>query len=178
MIRFPRLRRLALYTFGGLAGVVLLLGFATCSTEDPQAGACPTPEPGSAAAGALANVRSAAGFDVLYPCQLPGAERIETATISGPAGRHRVELFFDGPFEMAIRQSQFPPPFTPAPTGASRVTIDLFPNVRAILLEVNDGTSKAEYHLFWEQSGLFYEIQALGPPLQRRTILLIARSLQ
>ncbi len=157
---------------------MLILGFATCSTETRVAGACPTPEPGSRAADSLSRVRGEAGFGLLYPCTLPGAERLETAALSGPPGRRRVELLFNGPFEMAIRQSQFPPPFAPDPAGASRITLDLFTNVRAILLETNDGSSKAEYHLFWEQNGLFYELQALGPPLQRRTVLEIARSLQ
>lgn len=50
--------------------------------------------------------------------------------------------------------------------------------MRAILLEVNDGTRKALYHLFWERDGLFYELQAVGPPLQRRQILQVATSLE
>ena len=49
---------------------------------------------------------------------------------------------------------------------------------RGILIERNDGTRDALYHLFWQQNGIYYEVQAFGPPLQRRAILEFARSLQ
>jgi hypothetical protein len=79
---------------------------------------------------------------------------------------------------MSIRQAQFEPPITADPAGASRSTIDLFPNVRATFVQVNDGSSRALYHLFWEREGFFYELQAYGPALQQRQIRLIATSLE
>jgi hypothetical protein len=109
---------------------------------------------------------------------VPGGQRLASASVIGPAGRQQAELTFEGPFDMAVRQSQFPPPVTPDPSGASRITVDLFPNVRATLIERNDGSSRALYHLFWEREGIYYEVQAVGPPLQRRAILLVATSLE
>jgi hypothetical protein len=94
------------------------------------------------------------------------------------AGRQQAELVFTGPFDLTIRQSQFAPAVSPDPSGASRTVIDLFPNVRATLIERYDGTSRALYHLFWERDGIHYEVQAVGPHQQRRLILLIATSLQ
>jgi len=117
---------------------------------------------------------------VLYPCYLPGGERLETGSVANvdPTGRQAVEFVFAGPFDMTIRQSQLPPPVNPDPAGASRTTIDLFPNVQAIFIQVNDGSGKAMYHLFWTRSGIFYELQAYGPALQQRTILQVATSLE
>jgi hypothetical protein len=109
---------------------------------------------------------------------LPNAQLLESASVQGPSGRQRADLVFDGPFDLTVRQSQVPPPVSPDPAGASRRVVDLFPNVRATYIERNDGTSKALYHLFWEVNGLFYEVQAFGPPLQSRAILQVARSLQ
>lgn len=149
----------------------------TCSSNDPTS-ACPTPEPGSTEAGLLRDARSRAVFAVLYPCRLPGAERLMSIAVNGAAPRQRVELLFDGPFDMVVRQSQFPPPVAPDPSGASRIDIDLFPNVRAELLERYDGSRRAEYHLYWQRNGIFYEVQAEGPPLQRNLILALARSLE
>ena len=114
----------------------------------------------------------------MYPCRLPAGQRLAGGTVTGPAGRQKAELVFEGPFDLTLRQSQFSPAVNPDPTGASRSEVDLFPNVRAVLLEINDGTQKALYHLFWERDGLFYEIQAFGPPLQRRQILQVATSLE
>ncbi len=167
----------AYYVGGSLFTAVLLFLFATCSSAEPIA-SCPPPEEGSAAAAELTRAEESARFKVVYPCILPAAERLENVTIVGEAGRQQVELIFDGPFDMTIRQSQFPPLVTADPAGASRIRIDLFPNVRASLVERNDGSSQALYHLFWEQGGVYYELQAFGPPLQRRTILEVARSLE
>jgi len=115
---------------------------------------------------------------VLYPCSLPGGTELYDGSITGDAGRQQVELFFEGVFEIAVRQAQFPPAVAPDPTGATRRTIDLFPNVPAALIEINDGSGDASYHYFWERNGIFYELQAVGPPLQERTIRAVATSLQ
>ena len=98
--------------------------------------------------------------------------------VTGQPGRQQAELVFDGPFDLTLRQSQYPPAVSADPAGASHSEVALFPNVRATLIEVNDGTSRALYHLLWDQNGVYYELQALGPPQQRRTVLEIARSLQ
>jgi hypothetical protein len=159
--------------------IVALLIFAafTCSTSD-NAGACQLPPEGSAQADLLADARSQAAFPVRFPCHLPGATSLESVAVTGTPGRQKVELIFNGPFELAVRQSQFPPAVNPDPTGATRSDVDLFPNVPAILIERNDGSSKALYHLYWESQGIFYEVQAVGPPLQRRQVLQIATSLE
>jgi hypothetical protein len=34
------------------------------------------------------------------------------------------------------------------------------------------------YHLLWQRDDIYYELQAFGPPQQRRLILEIARSLE
>lgn len=109
---------------------------------------------------------------------MPAAQRLEAATVTGTPGRQQVELIFAGPFELAIRQAQFPPSVDPDPSGASRIEVDLFSNVEATLIERNDGSEKAMYHLFWMRNGMYYELQAVGPPLQRRAILRVATSLQ
>jgi hypothetical protein len=98
--------------------------------------------------------------------------------VTGERGRQKAELTFSGPFDLTVRQSQFPPAVNPDPAGASRRFVDLLPNVRATLIEKNDGSNRALYHLFWEQNDLFYEVQASGPALQQRLILLVATSLQ
>lgn len=140
--------------------------------------ACPTPIPGSDQDAQLQRVRAGAAFTVLYPCYMPNGQRLVKGTVSGTAGRQQTELVYEGPFNLSIRQAQFAPVIPEDPAGASRSLIDLFPNVRATLIEVNDGSGDALYHLFWERDGLFYEMQAYGPPLQRRTVLQVARSLQ
>lgn len=109
---------------------------------------------------------------------MPATQRLESATVTGAPGRQQVELIFAGTFELTIRQAQFPPAVNPDPSGASRSTVDLFPNTQAIFIERNDGSEKALYHLFWARNGIFYELQASGPPLQRRAILRIATSLE
>lgn len=77
-----------------------------------------------------------------------------------------------------MRQSQFPPTVPPDPTGSTHRTIDLFPNVPADLIEINDASGDASYHYYWEREGIYYEVQAVGPPLQERTIRAIATSLE
>ncbi len=149
----------------------------TCSSNDATS-ACPTPGPGSDEDQFLTDARSRATFQVLFPCKLPGAERLIGSAVNGAPPRQRVELIFNGPFDMIVRQSQFPPAVNPDPTGASRVDIDLFPNVRATLIERYDGSRHTEYQLYWERNALFYEVQAEGPPLQRDAILTLARSLE
>ncbi|MPZ50381.1 MAG: hypothetical protein GEU75_13955 [Dehalococcoidia bacterium] len=150
---------------------------ATCAGSEVVS-ACPTPVPGSREEGMLSEARTQAGFSILYPCQLPNSQRLSNTTVIGEPGRQQAELVFIGPFDLTIRQSQYPPAVSPDPSGASRITIDLFPNVRASLIERNDGSSSALYHLFWDRDGIFYEVQAAGPSQERRTILLIATSLQ
>ena len=171
-----RVRKLTIWGSGVLAFAALGLIFATCSSG--AVSACPAPVEGSEGARQLERLRSEAGFRVLYPCYLPGAESLATASVIGQLGRQQTELAFDGPYEMAIRQSQYPPPFRPDPAGASRSFIDLFPNVRATFIQVNDGSSRALYHLYWESAGFYYELQAYGPPLQQRQIVRIAMSLE
>jgi hypothetical protein len=126
----------------------------------------------------LAQAEAQAGFPLLYPCDLPAGESLESVAVTGEAGRRRAELIFTGPYEMAVRQSQVPPVVNADPTGASRSVVDLFPNVRASFIQINDGSSRAIYHLLWERDGLYYEVQAAGPPLQQRQIRLVATSLE
>lgn len=83
-----------------------------------------------------------------------------------------------GPFDFTIRQSQYPPAVQPDPSGASRVQIDLAARTPATLIERNDGSGDVLYHLFWQDQGIHYELQAFGPAQQRRVILQIARSLE
>jgi hypothetical protein len=126
----------------------------------------------------LGQVRAQASFSVLYPCKLPLSQRFDSGTVVGNPGRQSVTLVFVGPFDLTVRQSQFPPAFNPDPVGASTTRVELFPDVRATLIERNDGSAKAQYHLLWERGGIYYEVQAIGPPLQRRHILNVATSLQ
>lgn len=123
-------------------------------------------------------MRDEAGFPVLYPCSLPGNQRLVSGSVIGQPGRQQAEIVFAGPFDLTIRQAQYPPVVAPDPAGASRRTINLFPNVRATLIEINDGSGAASYHYFWEQDGIHYELQAIGPPLQERTMREVATSLQ
>jgi hypothetical protein len=150
---------------------------ATCGAGEPVA-ACQQPLPDSEAADALQRVRDEAGFEVRYPCSVPGGTQFFDASVVGNPGRQQVELFFEGVFELTVRQSQFPPAVAPDPTGASRRVIDLFPNVPASLIEINDASGDASYHYYWEQDGIFYELQAVGPPLQERTLRQVATSLE
>lgn len=171
------IRKLVKYTLGGGALVLLVLGFYGCSVSSTTE-ACPQPAAGSEAESSLATVRQRSSFDLLYPCYLPNSQALESSSIIGEAGKQRAELVFTGPFDMTLRQSQTPPPFTPDPTGSSHITVQLFDGVQGTLIERNDGTSKALYHLYWERFGRFFELQVFGPPLQRDAVLRVARSLE
>jgi hypothetical protein len=149
----------------------------TCDSED-QVDACPLPEPGSDAYLYVQRAIDEADFEVQYPCYLPNSQRLRSSAITGEPDRQLVEFAWDGPFDMTIRQAQFAPAPVAATVGASRRTIDLFPNTRATFIEINDGSAKAQYHLLWNRNGIYYELQAVGPPLQQDTVLRIARSLQ
>ena len=126
----------------------------------------------------MLRVRDQAGFEVLYPCSVPGGTSLANGSVIGTDGRQQAELVFEGVFDLTVRQAQFPPVVAPDPAGAARRTIDLFPNVRATLIEINDGSGNASYHYFWDRNGIFYEVQAIGPPLQERAIRAVATSLQ
>jgi hypothetical protein len=149
----------------------------TCKSND-QVSACPTPVPGSTEDQFLQSARGQAAFALRFPCYLPLSEKLSDSTATGDAGRQEIDLVWTGPFDMTIRQSQFAPAVSPDPTGSSREEIQLFSNVSAALITEDDGTGRTLYHLFWQQGDIYYELQASGPPLQRDTILKIARSLQ
>jgi hypothetical protein len=150
---------------------------ATCSGGGPVE-ACPQPVTGSPQERMLQRVRDEASFPVLYPCSLPLNHPLINTTLVGQPGRQQAELVFQGAFDLTIRQAQFPPAMAPDPTGASRRTIDLFPNVRATLIERNDGSGHTLYHYFWQRNGIYYELQAVGPALQERTLRQVATSLE
>ena len=171
------LRKVVKYAGGGLVAVIALLGVFTCQSSDPTS-ACPTPVPASKEANLLSEVRGQARFALLYPCYLPNVQDLSSASVQGTTGRQQTEMVFSGTFDLTLRQAQVPPAVSADPAGASRRTIALYPNVQAAFIEQNDGTSKALYHLLWQQDGVFYEVQAYGPPLQSQTILKVARSLQ
>lgn len=175
-MRVFSVRRLR-YVGIAVAAVVVLV-FLAANVETEPAEACPVPAAGSREGRMLADVRSQAGFNVLYPCKLPLSQRLDNATIIGNPGRQSVTLVFSGPFDLTVRQSQFPPAFNPDPSGVSRTGVELFPDTRAIFLERNDGSAKAQYHLLWDRGGIYYEVQAIGPPLQRRQIIAVATSLE
>jgi hypothetical protein len=160
-----------------LAAVVAVYLAATCSAGEPVA-ACPQPLAGTDAAAALQRARDEAAFEFQYPCSTPGATQFYDASVTGEPGRQQVQLFFEGVFDLTVRQSQFPPTVPPDPTGATRRVIDLYPNVQASLIEINDASGNASYHYYWEQDGIFYELQAVGPPLQERTLREVATSLE
>lgn len=149
---------------------------ATCSSDEVEA--CPTPVPGSNQAALLQRTRDEADFNVLYPCQLPLGQSLRSGTVTGAPGRQQAELVWDGPFDLTLRQAQYPPAVSPDPAGASTIAVNLFANVRATLIERNDGSGGALYHLLWQRDGIYYEVQAVGPPLQRRAILNVATSLE
>jgi hypothetical protein len=163
---------------GGAAVLVAIVFMTfTCQSADPDS-SCPMPSPGSDQAMLLDRARTEASFNMLYPCKLPAATRLIAANVQGAKGRQQTELVFNGPYDMTIRQSQIPPAVSADPAGASKVDIQLFSNTEATLIERNDGSQKALYHLQWVRNGLYYELQAFGPPLQRRQILEAARSLE
>jgi hypothetical protein len=150
---------------------------ATCSGGEPVA-VCPTPAPGSDQAAILQQARDNARFPLLYPCSLPGGQRLASSSVTGETGRQQAELVFTGAFDLTIRQAQFPPAVSADPSGASRRVINLFPNVRATLIEINDGSGDAQYHYLWERGGIYFEVQAVGPPLQERAMRRVATSLE
>jgi hypothetical protein len=156
--------------------VVVFLAW-NCSSND-RGEACALPAPGSEEDALLQSALAQADFPLKYPCYLPNAQTLESTAVTGDPDRQAVSFVWVGPFEFTIRQSQFPPVIPPDPTGSSRSALDLFPNVRAELIERNDASGDAMYHLFWTQDDVYYELQAFGPPQQRRIILEIARSLQ
>jgi len=126
----------------------------------------------------LEQARAEAGFRVLYPCQLPAGERLASVAVTGQPGKRTVTLAFEGPFEISLRQSQVAPIYGADPTGASRINVDLFPGVTGILLERYDGSSRAQYDIYWDRDGLHYELLVVGPPLSRRQVLLVVTSLE
>ncbi len=156
---------------------MLIIGFATCSSA-PTPEACPLPAAGTQGATIIEQAKQRARFPLSYPCYLPNSQVLESHSVTGELGKQRSEFAFTGPFEIAIRQAQVPPPVEPDPTGASRRSIFLFDGIQASFIERTDGTSKALYHLYWERDGFFWELQAFGPYQQQRIILQIARSLQ
>lgn len=139
--------------------------------------ACPLPTSGDEAT-IITDAEQRTQFKLDYPCYLPNSQDLESHSVTGLAGQQKSEFVFNGPFEIAIRQSQVPPPVEPDPTGATHTTIQLMEGVRADFIQRTDGSSRALYHLYWERNGFFYELQAFGPYAQQRTILAIARSLQ
>jgi hypothetical protein len=134
--------------------------------------------PDGKAQGLLDDARGQAGFDLVYPCYLPNAQELESTAVTGHPGRQAVSFVWTGPFDLTIRQSQYPPAVSADPSGASRITIDLFPATRATLIELNDASGDAFYHVLWQDDEIYYELLAYGPPQQRRIILDIARSLE
>jgi hypothetical protein len=164
----------------GLVGLVVACtaySALTVTVTDPS-GSCTIPAKDSDAGSLLDDSTQQAGFKVLYPCQLPAGEKLTTAGVTGDPGARSSTLTFGGPFDMTVRQSQVPPALSADPAGSSHLVIDLFPNVKAQLIERNDGSRKAEYHLVWNQGAFFYDVLADGPPLSRDLILKAARSLQ
>jgi hypothetical protein len=162
---------------GAVVAVFAVYLASTCTNVDPST-ACATPVAGSKAARFLEDARSQAGFALLYPCYLPNAQDLESTAVIGEPGRQAVSFVWTGPFDFTIRQSQYPPAVAADPSGSSRITIDLFPNTRATLIEQNDASGDAFYHLIWERDKTYFELLGNGPPQQRRIILEIARSLE
>ena len=164
------------------AGGVLLVAFVfmafTCEGAKDDPSGCATPVPDSTEAMLLDRARTEASFLLLYPCRMPAASRLIAANVQGAKGKQQTELVFNGPYDLTIRQSQVPPAVSADPSGASKIDVQLFPNTTATLIERNDGSQKALYHLLWVRNGLYYELQAFGPPLQRRQIIDAAQSLE
>jgi hypothetical protein len=127
----------------------------------------------------LAQGRTDATFQFLYPCYLPNSQTLRAVSVIGDRGRQSVVVSWEGPFELTFRQSQVAPLANTDPAGASRRVVNqLFPGTNADLIEINDGSSRASYHLVWSRGGFYYEVLAVGPPLQSRVVLEVARSLQ
>jgi hypothetical protein len=152
--------------------------FLAVRTNRVDDSACDLPPAGSDAAALLERLQDEAGFEVLYPCDLPAGQTLSTGIVEGEGSRRSATMEFEGPFDIVLRQALAPPAVSPDPTGASRQMIDLFPDIRAILIELNDGTRKSFYHVLWERNGIYYEVIANGPPQTRRHILDFATSLQ
>jgi hypothetical protein len=149
----------------------------TCGTPEAESD-CPLPKEGTHQADAIADGKSKAGFPVLYPCKLPNSQTLTSFDVVGAPGKQSVSITFDGPFEITIRQSQIAPVVNADPTGASHTVVrDLFPGTDADLIEINEGTGKAQYHLIWSRGPMYYEVLMTGPPLQRKAVLDLARSL-
>ena len=171
-------RRVLRYAAAAAAvAFVVWLAF-TCGAADVATG-CHIPADDGREGRLLAQGRSEASFDFQYPCRLPNSQSLVNVAVVGAAGRQSVTLSWDGPFDLSIQQSQVAPLQNADPAGASHIVLDdLFPGVRADLIEINDGSRRAQYRLIWARAGIYYEVVAVGPPLQRRVILDIARSLE
>jgi hypothetical protein len=150
---------------------------ATRTSVADDAG-CDLPAAGSAGEAVLARLRAAASFTIRYPCNLPAGEELVSGDVTGEGSREAVIMVFEGPFELTLSQALSPPVVNPDPTGTTRRFENLYPDVRATLIERNDGTQDAFYDLLWERDGVYYEIVATGPTQTRRLILDIALSLE
>jgi len=170
--------RRALLLIGGAALIAALVYVATTVSVTEPTGGCYFPAAGSSQESILTEGRTKARFNLLYPCQLPGGEALTAINVSGTAGQQTAVLAFDGPFDMTVRQSQVAPILSPDPAGTSHIVVDLFPNIKADVIERNDASRNAEYRVVWAQGGVFFEVLAAGPPLSREQILKVARSLQ
>jgi hypothetical protein len=166
-----------LFAVAGLIVAGIAYSALTVSVSEPSGG-CYLPAEGSRQGDVLKEGKAKAGFNLRYPCQLPAGQTLTSISVVGQTGRQSATLNFDGPFDMTIRQSQIPPALSADPAGSSHVVIDLFPSIKAQLIERNDGSRKAEYHLVWSQDAIFFDLLADGPPLSREQILKAARSLQ
>ena len=160
-----------------MVGVFIIYLASTCSAVD-RSSACAIPLAGTEEAARLDDAISTAQFGLVFPCYLPNAQTLESTSVTGDPGRQAVAFVWVGPFDFTIRQSQFPPAVSADPAGASRITIDLVPATRATLIERNDATGDALYHLLWQDDDIYYELLGYGPAQQRRIILDIARSLE
>ncbi len=162
----------------GVVGGAIVLAFlvAVCEVNNPQA--CAKPPAESEGGRMLAEGRSSVPFPVLYPCTLPNGESLTNVAVTGERGRQAVTLTFDGPFEMSLRQSEAAPVYSPDPAGTSRSPVSLFPGVSGTLIERYDGSRHAQYQVVWERDDIFYELIAVGPPLQREQVLLVITSLE
>jgi hypothetical protein len=149
----------------------------TCEGAAPEE-ACPMPKEGSRQANLIAEGKGQAGFAILYPCKLPNSQILTAFDVLGPAGKQTVSIAFDGPFQITIRQSQIAPVINADPTGASHSVVrNLFPGTDAELIEINEGSGNAQYRLIWSRARIYYEVVMTGPPLQRKAVLDLARSL-
>jgi hypothetical protein len=136
------------------------------------------PRDGTRQADMIAQGKQQSGFPILYPCKLPNSQILTSVDVVGEKGKQSVSITFDGPFEITVRQSQIAPLVNADPSGASHSVVDsLFPGVKADLIEINDGSGRATYHLIWAKQSLYYEVLMTGPPLQRQAVLDLARSL-